>query len=706
MAITKEYIVLNEVEVDFVTTSPSTVVICPQYENSGRAIKVKLKNNGKDFPVPEGYTPYVYGVKFDQKLVDNLCEYDGNTVMVEVTKQLSAVKGRNIMRVALVNDETGEYAQTGIIYLMVTDGADIPGAERSTDEFGALVQYMKQANASAEAAKASETNAKASETNAKASETNAKSSETASIAARKGAEDAEGRVQAIVAGNESYTKQQANDRFALALKGTADAAKSITIYPDEGSNVVVTAHGFTKQEGFGDASLENVRPIVNGGVVLQEYALTGKETFWGNPTAGDYDGIYIYAQEPFIQDCISNVDNNAVCTDFKNAKLVLYAENSANSVGYFCLTKGTNQPRFIVPHELIGTNKNSTREQYLAAFKQYLTKRYESGNPVKIYYQKEDGTGLLYASILASTKDNFHTNVCAKLTAKLCQGDKLITKVKSGCDQMVVLGVSTVFTLDGANTFRASLQTPAASGEIEYSSAYPWSGAGVSTGKRFSIAENSQALYVVDGDFSTAEEFNAHITALEAAGKPVIVWYKSTAYAEANNKPVSLEVHAQWSFTMNGTEHFYVASSDAGQYILSSTGTPPAKGGSSSGICSIAKNAYGKDGSGYYLEPNRSTLVFGKIFANKFESVDTFKAKLVELYNAGTPARIVYPLAVATAFAHEPIDFITSPDEEGAWVITGEADGTVSAEFNKNVTKAFEEILTRVSALELNALGG
>lgn len=44
-----------------------------------------------------------------------------------------------------------------------------------------------------------------------------------------------------------------NER-ARALKGKADKVESATIYPDEGSNLRVTAHGFTLQNGSGDPS--------------------------------------------------------------------------------------------------------------------------------------------------------------------------------------------------------------------------------------------------------------------------------------------------------------------------------------------------------------------------------------------------------------------------------------------------------------------
>lgn len=54
--------------------------------------------------------------------------------------------------------------------------------------------------------------------------------------------------------------------YALALKTTDGPSGSVDIYPDEGSDIVVTVHGRTEQEGSGDPSPTNIRPIKSAGI--------------------------------------------------------------------------------------------------------------------------------------------------------------------------------------------------------------------------------------------------------------------------------------------------------------------------------------------------------------------------------------------------------------------------------------------------------
>lgn len=54
--------------------------------------------------------------------------------------------------------------------------------------------------------------------------------------------------------------------YALALKTTDGPSGSVDIYPDEGSDIVVTVHGRTEQEGSGNPSPTNIRPIKSAGI--------------------------------------------------------------------------------------------------------------------------------------------------------------------------------------------------------------------------------------------------------------------------------------------------------------------------------------------------------------------------------------------------------------------------------------------------------
>lgn len=226
MSIEKQYFVTDEVEVDFSLSSSSVTVVCPQYENSGRAISVKLKRNGEDFDVPDGVTPHVYELKFDGKVVDNICEYDGNVVMIEITRQMSFASGKNVLKVALVEDGTGRICQTASIYLLIVAGPDVQGIEQSEDEFKAMEQILEQvtgfAQRAEDAANAAESVKpsvdevlenldviQASSVNAQAAKQSADDAAESARAAAESAEHAQQIAQGALGWYESYSKLKA-----------------------------------------------------------------------------------------------------------------------------------------------------------------------------------------------------------------------------------------------------------------------------------------------------------------------------------------------------------------------------------------------------------------------------------------------------------------------------------------------------------------
>lgn len=522
----------------------------------------------------------------------------------------------------------------------------------------------------------------------------------AAQAARQGAEDAESRVNAIVAGNEAYTKKQSHDLFALALKGTAEAAKSITIYPDKGSNVLATINGFTQQEGTGDPSPSNVRKLINGGLKLVEVVLTGTEGWVLNPnsgTAASGSRRFQLGMSVTSSNASAYVVAVAYCSHFDGTTPAnTYGSNYDNT---FSVQNADLQLR------VAGISAVDDLKRFLAA-------RYAAGDPVIVWYEpadEADATGL-YAP-LTGTGDG-HTGVCRELTAPLCQGDTLITKVKSGCDKMIVLDGSEDEGWYESNTSDSTKKRwYTKSGIIEsialnsndqvfpgYSSwLAPVSGNATFAKKQgISASYSTSALALYIEQFSapgSIEEFKAYLSA-----NPLTVWYRSTGYTDNNNKPVSLEMHVRWAQVLNGKEAW--ATAVAGAYYMFPGNLPkPSGGGTTTDAISdylkaVPTNDIAAGTEGFGIGPSGSIVV--RLPGGVAPST----------YMANKPLTVVYQLNSAVTFAHDPVDFIADPDDDGAWVITGEADGTVSAEYNKSITKAFEEILTRVSALELHALGG
>ena len=469
--------------------------------------------------------------------------------------------------------------------------------------------------------------------------------------------------------NKSYSKQESHNIFARALRGTAEAAKSITIYPDVGSNVVATIHGFTKQEGSGDASPANVRKLTNGGVVLATYVLDGSadevyET--GNNSS------FVYRAFP----------TNTSDTIFQSGAYSSYLK--AKSA--YNLINGGPEPgiAFSEVNRLLLKISGITTVDALKAFLKI--------NPLTIWYPTTDGTGLLYVPITGTGED--HTGACGKLTAPLYQGDKLITKIKSGCDRRIVLTGNNVYNVTSDNAFfgdesgKQLTDTPAigygyAICERDYQFIQTTYWAGIPIGK-FSVGNGLIGFRISSGKSKEeiVQEFNEN---------PLVVWYKSSSYFEENDIPICFESHSKAKIVLNGTENWEMRT-DFQDHLFISNAVPGCV--SEPCVCDHYKGV--KNGWGALKNNEIQTVATGGYVGfvdSRYSTLEDMKLGL-----SSDPVTVIYSISTPVVYAHDPVDIIANPDEEGALIITGEADGTVSAEYNKDITYAFTELQSAVLA--------
>lgn len=208
--------------------------------------------------------------------------------------------------------------------------------------------------------------------------------------------------------NETYSQQQANDRFALALKTDTGEGTSFDIYPDEGSNIVMTAYGYTEQEGSGDPSPENVRPIRVGGQRLKKVVVSGDET--------------------------SSSENN-----FSLPTLVRdlgTAYNFGNILKYVSPASGSRD----APCCLGAWAKNgvmvSAVDGSASENKAWVKAQYESGNPFIFYYEpanSEDADGLYSMVVMNNENRNVYASAALPLTEPLCNGDYVVSNQDGQC---------------------------------------------------------------------------------------------------------------------------------------------------------------------------------------------------------------------------------------------------------------------------------
>lgn len=470
--------------------------------------------------------------------------------------------------------------------------------------------------------------------------------------------------------------------FARALKATAEKAEKLEIYPDDGSNVVVTAYGFTAQAGSGDPSPTNVREITNGGLRMVEIAFDGSDDEGWNlegdsGTSADgskrivwYGGLTIAAE------------NNQVAT--ANGYWSRYLEPKTPAQTY-----GSVYPNsFSIQGSSIHVRIKgvSTAE----AFKAYL-----QANPLQVWYQPADegeATGL-YAPIILQGGE--YRATCLPLTAPLCEGDSVVSWVESGCDKVVTFDGSEdenwVITASGTANKRFGLSggAPDAVGGVGtyVSNAFVTSYTTSAALQNFPYAVIYAGGYV-DANIPGAEsveDFKAYL-----AANPLTVWYRSTNYTEAADIPVSLETHKnaykEYRVADMNNSDDYPGFRDTSIPGILGTGITAAVSGSVCNIVKIGAVRANTNGAG--------ALFFTKDQLGGLTQTE-FKAAYPDLVVQAT-----LPYKTPITYAHDPVYLEAYPDGNGKFTVSGEK--LVSAVYNKSLSKAFEELQSAVLAMGAN----
>ena len=269
----------------------------------------------------------------------------------------------------------------------------------------------QQAQAAAEqAAQEAQTAQESAAQSAQAAATDAQRAETAS----QEAQDAAARAEAV----DAYPRDVANDKFALALKTDTGKGTSHEISPDPGSNLVVTAYGYTEQEGEGDPSPENVRPIKVGGKRLIEHKITSSDSFVFFTGS---DGTYHYG----------GIDLNGNLAPKSTAVFCSVAKNIVDSKGngVYCL----NNNKLLFGDGFVHrVTKNSTKEE----LKQYFVDMEAKGTPVTVWYEPLDpanATGTYTIVNRAGSTDVEYSSGGLLIKENLCVGDYVVSNSDGQC---------------------------------------------------------------------------------------------------------------------------------------------------------------------------------------------------------------------------------------------------------------------------------
>ena len=672
-----------------------------QYDDTLPVGVFELVENGQPFDIPAGAKAKVRMRKADGKGVYNDAVISGDTVQVVFTQQMTAAFGVGFLNIELSYD--GGVKSSEPVQVVVLENAVQQGAIESSDEFLTLDEIVKQVETLRQ-----QTATDAA--SAAASKTAAASSATAAQAARQGAEAAESRVNAIVAGNESYTKRQSRNLFARALKAETDKAASLEIYPDEGSNVVVTAYGYTEQAGSGDPSPTNVRQITVGG--LQANLFSQKYNTTINGVSFTFDGAGKVIINGTASGDVSSVHPEFIgqAIDIPAGEYTFWCKNNKSFTDKGGCSFRVHRTETGV-NELLGvaaftTNGNGFSFKHTGgriAFGTYIGPgSIFDNNTIEIVLNKGKTaapytpyTGAEYGTV-AKTKGASEINKLIPLTDPLCDGDTVETCVKSGCDKRIVfdgsedegwtafIGAPGVFYIDSAPKSAAAPVLLA--NRLTYRPIQ--SGLSALRENEFAVQFVQSAIrFIIRIDSSST---NADVCKAAVKANPITFWYRSTEYTSENDIPVCRETHknAYKEYRvadMNNQEDF-PGWRDASLPGIVGSGVNSAVHGSMINIANPGKISANTRGSGL-LFFTKETL--GGLTQTDFKS--TYPNLVVQ---------VTLPYKTPITYAHDPVYLEAYPDGNGKFTVSGEK--LVSAFYNKSLSKAFEELQSAVLAMGAN----
>ncbi len=635
----------------YYVTQPLRLV---QYDETLPVAAVQLTYQNQPYTPPTGAELNIRMGKPDGTTVYNPClgMDSSGIVYFAFTQQMTIVAGTGTLTVEI----TDSGVKNSVPIIAEIRPNPVPeGSIESADEFLTLQEILQQAEQWGQIVQTNASNIQQVVDNLadiQSAAENAQQAAASAAAAQQAAQEALGFRTFF-----SAVRPDTNGNLDPSRPMVVGPAASVEIESAGDRIQSVTALGFTQQAGSGDPSPSNVRKLTNGGLKLVAVTFDGSsdEDWKLNTASTGANRYYIFTENAAQADTATGF---AVASRLKLAA----AGATANPALFNIFTIASGNAIYV-----------RTNNESLADFKSRL-----AADPLTVWYVPTDGTGSLYAPIILSSGE--YRATCLPLTAPLCDGDSVVSWARSGCDQQVVLGTTTKFALSGANTFSCGLTSSVIAGSKQYSNAYPWSQIVGANGNRFNVAETT--LYFVDTNFATAEEFNAHITALEAAGMPIVVWYRSTNYTEDADIAVSLETHQKAVLVLDGTEPFTTNNTggwttDYAQFYAANIAFPRNQSGN--GACS----------HGLYQEPAETdkSMAFvntsGGVYlrmpkANVGETAESCKAYLAAQYAAGTPVTIVYQLATPIAYAHPAVVLEAATGDQLTYTVTGQSGGTVS----------------------------
>ena len=656
----------------YYVTQPLQLV---QYDETLPVAAVQLTYQSQPYIPPTGAELNVRMGKPDGTSVYNPClgVDSSGVVYFAFTLQMTIAAGTGTLTVEVTDDGVKNSAP---IIVEIRPNPVPEGAIESADEFLTLQEILAEAEKWGQIVQTNASNIQQvvdNLTDIQNAAENAQAAAASAAAAQKAAQEALGFRKFY-----SAVVPDANGNLDPSRPMVVGPAASVEIESAGDRIQSVTALGFTQQAGTGDPSPSNVRQLTNGGLKLVKKVFVGTESW----------SLRSSSANSFVAS-ISPLSKSGYSTIYKPF-------SGSTEIGQSDGVYLVNTSSVIVTDKSCNTVSDFTNK---------LKSLAESGNPFIIWYQPADesqATGL-YAPIVLQGGD--YRATCLPLTAPLCEGDSVVSWVKSGCDKVVTfdgsedeswvlafqnngfyIKVDDVTVLPGTTTLsgfvKSTYLTEITSTQIYHGTAY-----GISL-----YNANPRICVRIQG-VSTVSALKEYL-----AAHPLTVWYRSTNYTEDADIPVSLETHVQVALEMDGTEGitlYWNGHKDEQLENKRVTFSWPMPYPFKTADVSGSKVSHFKNRSdvtsgratevGYYFAATRNVYIcldLSTINAEG-ETDDTvlrnkIQAYLAAQHAAGTPVTIVYQLATPITYAHPAVVLEAATGDQLTYTVTGQSGGTVS----------------------------
>lgn len=496
-----------------------------------------------------------------------------------------------------------------------------------------------------------------------------------------------------------WSSKQVVDTFAPEFKVTGNP---VTCDPVVNYPLSITVKGKTTQEGSGDPTPENIRPLSGVGQKMATVVIDGvtvkvvHNEQWTN--INEHGLAFFYVQATSMPTPV---------------KQMTQAINDVFPMRKFTQT-ATGEGIYVLDVLYIAIYKSKLEKVTSTGMNKWLAK-----NPLVVHYIPEDeskDTDFYTWASVENSDGSVYRGGGLELNSQLFDGDSVVNDADSGCDMVV--------TFDGSDDEKWGQMETAAVGKYRYNiSLLDAMQADINSGLAYcnilpllppgDTWSNKPGFTVTAGQlnlYHDGEPVSEWKTFLNK--NPITISYRTTSYVQKNDVRAILETHNDVVYTLTGDENYtQVATWKPGAIYLrdfmteavpvSGTGTvadincshaPTNKPSSVANEENVGCGQGGGEG-----DPGTSLyLNFGSLYNTKELAVQYIK----DQYAAGTPIQIKTKRAIPAVYAHPAVKL---PAPEGT--VTVKAENTCDVTGRQTAQAAYNQLLSMVTAMQTHITG-